>query len=123
MRNALVVVVMVVGSACFQPTSRKPTATPSEVSEWVCGPGNCWGCCKNNECVGGNFEIACGVDGERCAACADDQRCASPGVCMPIPPGETGGSRLPDANPPGNPLPPPNRQRCVYNSSGQSFCN
>lgn len=44
-----------------------------------CGPGTCAGCCFANECFPGDWNSACGTDGEACRACnADGRVCFRP---------------------------------------------
>lgn len=52
------------------------------------GPGkcedNCNGCCVDGKCMPGNTKEACGVSGEACVACGNDQFCGDSG-CETIP--------------------------------------
>lgn len=49
--------------ACCCPV---PTVTPTP---YLCGTGNCSGCCLNNICFPGTKSFACGVQGALCTDC------------------------------------------------------
>jgi hypothetical protein len=48
-----------------------------------CTPQTCSGCCRDDVCLGGNFDEACGYDGRTCESCAAGFRCDVPGACYP----------------------------------------
>ncbi|MFT3711093.1 MAG: hypothetical protein QM817_25985 [Archangium sp.] len=122
MRTALLALTALTAFACLEPL---PMAAPqSEQSDWVCSPSNCSGCCKNNQCLGGNTEVSCGIGGSRCAACAEQQKCVSPGMCVWIDP--VTGARLPNGNslPSSDPRQPGgSTQKCITLGNGQMICN
>lgn len=47
-----------------------------------CGPGNCAGCCKANECVTGTTALSCGASGASCDTCESGEACVA-GACVP----------------------------------------
>ena len=65
------------GKSCDQ-TTRLCTAPPPS-----CGPGNCSGCCHNNQCLSGASDGACGQGGVPCQDCgASGKVCdAGSGTC------------------------------------------
>jgi len=54
-----------------------------------CGPGSCSGCCKNNQCLSGSGDAACGLGGVPCVDCAAvSKTCdAASGSCKTTQPG------------------------------------
>ncbi len=49
----------------------------------TCSSDNCAGCCKGTTCVLNTTDANCGVGGEVCSSCADDEACSDEGVCAP----------------------------------------
>lgn len=71
-----------IGKSCDQ-TTRLCTSPPP-----ACGPGNCTGCCQNNQCLPGAHDAACGLGGVQCVDCsASGATCdAGSGTCQASPP-------------------------------------
>jgi hypothetical protein len=108
--------------ACLEPMP-SAAAPQAPQAEWVCSPSTCSGCCKNNQCLGGNTETSCGIGGGRCAACAEQQKCVSPGMCVWVDP--VTGARLPEGSLPGSDPRQPggSTQKCITLGNGQIICN
>ena len=51
-----------------------PTATPTP---YLCGRGNCSGCCMNNICYPGTATNTCGIGGNLCSACPSGRVCSN----------------------------------------------
>lgn len=81
-------VAVVVLSGCLEPA---PLAEPDVLSAvadagpYICSPLTCTGCCRDNVCLGGNHQTACGYSGRECKTCDNTTRCESPGACFALP--------------------------------------
>ena len=100
MLRTLAIGLSVFFSACLEPAIPPPSSAPEvEAVPYVCGPTTCTGCCRDNVCLGGNHDSACGYDGRQCRVCAGNVRCEAPGACFQKPSdgGTTGRPFNPDA--------------------------
>jgi hypothetical protein len=105
-------------ASCVEPVLAHDDAGEADAGAWRCSPLTCTGCCRDNQCLGGNAQAACGYDGRSCRECGTDTNCVSPGTCAGLPGdgGSTsrGGSDGGLINPlTGGPLQPPT-QKCVF---------
>lgn len=83
MQRSLVVVLVVLGHGCLEPALPMSDGTaPVDAGPFVCSPLTCTGCCRANQCLGGNRDDACGYDGRACRTCEASLRCESPGACF-----------------------------------------
>ena len=70
--------------ACVEPVA--PAAgEPPDAGPFLCTPITCTGCCRDNVCLGGNLDDACGYDGRECRTCESGTLCVSPGACVSQP--------------------------------------
>jgi len=73
-------------TACLEPSI--VTVAPelsADAGPYVCSPLTCTGCCRDNQCLGGNHDSACGYDGRQCRVCEGEVRCEAPGACFQKP--------------------------------------
>jgi hypothetical protein len=117
--RALFLTSALVLAACVEPALPVEPDAGTDAGPFVCSPLTCTGCCRENVCLGGNEQDACGYDGRWCQGCPADTACVSPGACVSRPrdggvvtPRDGGGGLLIDPLT-GKPLEPP-RQRCVW---------
>ena len=75
------------GATCINCGSGKVCQNQACVPAFVCGAGNCSGCCSNNQCVTSETNSACGSGGASCAPCSNGSVCFNDNCCAPIPRG------------------------------------